>query len=173
MKMIDVFEHNPREQAERQLRWERFRRVKLVCGVVVAAVLVAASLAGCAADEAAQVDTAANDEAAAAAASANAGQDPQTNAVNGVVTATVSIDGTPYEVNVPDGSSVLDALEATGVTMDQTASATGAFVTAINGRANSSTQAWVYTVNGASAQVSAEYFSVSQGDTIAWDYVTF
>lgn len=99
-----------------------------------------------------------------------------------VVTATVEIDGTAgegesttYDVEVPEGSTVYDALVATGADVNASDSDYGMYVEGIDGLASGDygdMSGWMFEVNGEMAEVSCSELEVADGDEIVWTYVT-
>jgi hypothetical protein len=47
----------------------------------------------------------------------------------------------------------------------------GVFVKTINGLESSAEMAWIYFVNGESAQVAADQYSLNPGDVVEWKYL--
>ena len=98
------------------------------------------------------------------------------------VTATVEIDATAadgestsYDVEVEEGSTVYDALVATGVDVNASDSDYGMYVMGIGGLASGDygdMSGWTYEVNGEMAEVNCSELEVSDGDQIVWTYVT-
>ena len=48
----------------------------------------------------------------------------------------------------------------------------GVLIETINGVANSKDKAWIYFVNGKSANVGADKYQLKPGDTVEWKYIT-
>ena len=70
---------------------------------------------------------------------------------------------------------MLDALVATGLSVNATNSGFGAYVAAIGGLAEDPSKGawgWKYSVNGVDPQMSAGLYKLEDGDVIAWRYVT-
>ena len=115
-------------------------------------------------------------------AASSSAQDGASSQAAEQVDVSVSIDLTAadgdvetVEVSVPAGSTVLDATQATGFTMDVQDSDYGKFVNAINGVAtgdHGDTSGWLVALNGEDLAVAADKQEVSAGDEIAWRYVT-
>ena len=77
-------------------------------------------------------------------------------------------------VQIPEGGSVYDALNATGADVSARKSAYGLYIEGINGRFEfdeGPTSGWVYTVNGERTSSSCDKFEVKAGDEIVWSYV--
>lgn len=98
------------------------------------------------------------------------------------ITVSVSVDAslgggssTSVTVTVPQGSSVLDALEAAGYGVSTQNTQHGIYITGIGGVEASSRdrRGWVYAVNGVEPSYSAANYALSSGDSIAWAYVSY
>lgn len=98
------------------------------------------------------------------------------------ITVSVSVDAslgggssTSATVTVPQGSSVLDALEAAGYGVSTQNTQYGIYITGIGGVEASSRdrRGWVYAVNGVEPNYSAANYALSSGDSIAWAYVSY
>lgn len=98
------------------------------------------------------------------------------------ITVSVSVDAslgggssTSVTVTVPQGSSVLDALEAAGYGVSTQNTQYGIYITGIGGVEASSRdrRGWVYAVNGVEPNYSAANYALSSGDSIAWAYVSY
>ena len=98
------------------------------------------------------------------------------------ITVSVSVDAslgggssTSVTVTVPQGSSVLDALEAAGYGVSTQNTQYGIYITGIGGVEASSRdrRGWVYAVNGVEPSHSAANHALSSGDSIAWTYVSY
>lgn len=77
------------------------------------------------------------------------------------------------EVTVSDGSTVLQALEATGWDVQAEDSDYGKFVTSINGIANGAegeTSGWVYTVNDETVMEACDVCQLAAGDSVQWSF---
>ncbi|WP_304427213.1 DUF4430 domain-containing protein [uncultured Adlercreutzia sp.] len=82
-------------------------------------------------------------------------------------------EGKTIEVTVPDGATVLDALEATGWEVQSEDSEYGVFVTSINGIANGSegeASGWVYTVNNEQVMEGCDAKTLAAGDSVQWSF---
>ena len=79
-------------------------------------------------------------------------------------------------VQLPEGATALDALEATGLDYVVEDSQYGMFVSSINGLANGETSAtagWMYSLNGEMALESCDALVLSNGDLLTWEYAEF
>jgi hypothetical protein len=78
---------------------------------------------------------------------------------------------TEYHGEVSQGSTVLDALTACGIALEEE----GGFVTSINGTSQSPSENiyWMYYINGELSQVGAAEYAVQEGDTITWKLEKF
>ena len=77
-------------------------------------------------------------------------------------------------VSVPEGSTVLDALEAADMDAVVQDSQYGKYVDSIGGLAtgdHGSASGWVFTVNGESIMESADSCVLSDGDEVVWSYM--
>ena len=98
------------------------------------------------------------------------------------ITVTVTVDGSAVgagsssaSVALASGSSVYDALKATGVSINATDTQYGIYVAAIGGLAekdSDGTSGWMYSVNGVTIMTSCANYTLKDGDTIVWHYVT-
>ena len=98
------------------------------------------------------------------------------------ITVTVTVDGSAVgagsssaSVALASGSSVYDALKATGVSINATDTQYGIYVAAIGGLAEKEyggTSGWMYSVNGVTPMTSCANYTLKDGDTIVWHYVT-
>lgn len=68
-----------------------------------------------------------------------------------------------------DGKSAMDLLKD-NTKVEYTDSATGVFITSINGIVNSNKEFWMYSVNGVDATVAADKYITKSGDQIKWEY---
>ena len=110
-------------------------------------------------------------------ATAGAGQEQQA-----AIEATVEIDATAgegelssYDVELDEGSTVYDALVATGADVNASNSDYGMYVQGINGLAGGDfgdMSGWMFEVNGEMAEVGCSQLEVADGDVITWTYVT-
>ena len=76
-------------------------------------------------------------------------------------------------VEVADGSTVLDVLEASGVPFESSDGSYGAYVTSIDGRAAEGSSGWTYSVNGEEPTVGCGEYKVADGDVVVWEFVSF
>lgn len=79
-------------------------------------------------------------------------------------------------LELSEGATALDALEATGVEYVAEDSQYGKFVSSIGGVANGETSAtagWTYSVNGEMAMESCDVLVLSNGDSLTWEYSEF
>ena len=77
-------------------------------------------------------------------------------------------------VQIPEGSTVYEALNETGADVSARKSAYGLYIEGIDGRFEfdeGPTSGWVYTVNGERTSSSCDKFEVKSGDEIVWSYV--
>lgn len=83
-------------------------------------------------------------------------------------------DGTQFEVDVTQTHTVLEALEYVStkyaIPLETKQYDFGTMVMSINGYENTSDHAWIYYVNGAGADRSADQYTLSDNDTIEWKY---
>lgn len=75
------------------------------------------------------------------------------------------------ELSVAEGTTILEALQATELDITVVDGPYGAYVEAIGGIANEGTSGWTYTVNGEQIPRSADEATVNAGDSIEWSYV--
>lgn len=115
----------------------------------------------------------------------NSGSSSQSNSSSSddsIITVTVTVDGSlvgagssSASVSVAAGSSVYDALKATGVSVNATDTQYGVYVAAIGGLAEKEyggTSGWMYSVNGVTPMTSCANYILKDGDVIVWRYVT-
>ncbi len=98
------------------------------------------------------------------------------------ITVSVTVDGSAVgagsssaSVALAPGSSVYDALKATGVSINATDTQYGIYVASIGGLAEKEyggTSGWMYSVNGVTPMTSCANYTLKDGDTIVWHYVT-
>ena len=137
-------------------------------GAVFAALALAVGLAACG-------------TAPATGGSASSGTDAAQEQ-QATVSVSVTIDATAgegesstTEVDVPEGSTVYDALVATGADVNASDSDYGMYVQGINGLAGGDfgdMSGWMFEVNGEMAEVGCSQLEVADGDVITWTYVT-
>lgn len=78
------------------------------------------------------------------------------------------------DVNIADGGTVLNALEATGREYQTSGSAGSLEITSIGGLENGSdgeSSHWTYTVNGAEESESPDAFTLQDGDDLTFAFV--
>lgn len=102
---------------------------------------------------------------------------------HGYVTVTVSVTssavGNPVSsggtFTFNEGATVYDALCALGLSVNAHGSPYGTYVAAIGGLAekeHGSTSGWMYSVNGVPPKMACSSYVLSNGDSVAWYYVT-
>ena len=102
-----------------------------------------------------------------------------------VVTVTVSVTSAtvgdpvsagPVRFTFERGATALDALAATGLSVNASSSAFGgSYVSAIGGLAEDPSKGawgWKYSVNGVDPQMSSGLYALEDGDVVEWRYVT-
>lgn len=107
------------------------------------------------------------------------GQQPDPNAPQ--VTVTVEVDASSQEggakesaqVSVPEGASVMDALEATEFDYVVEDGQYGAYITSMMGIETGTNSGWVYSINGESGMEAADVAVVADGDVVTWEFMTF
>lgn len=107
------------------------------------------------------------------AASGSGASQPEASVASVTVTAPGDDGRTVYagSVEVAQGMTVLDALQATGLDVMVADSEYGAFVESVDGLANEGMKGWTYTVNGEMVQSSADKAEVAPGDAVEWSYI--
>lgn len=115
---------------------------------------------------------AASGEKGAATSSASGGQgSADSNA--GKITVSVSVNGSSHRVSLSQGATAYDALLATGASVSSGAyPGGGTWVTAINGLGEDASHGWTYKVNGSMPNVMSDRYTVHDGDSVVWGYVT-
>ena len=113
---------------------------------------------------------------AGSAQSAPAAADEQAISVEVVVDSSAADGSVTYTgtVELEDGATVLDALEATGLEAEVQDSEYGAFVNAIDGLATGAfgdASGWGYDLNGEMVMDSADVATVADGDVVTWTYL--
>ena len=93
-----------------------------------------------------------------------------------VISCTISVDDfcSDKVVEIKEGGSVYDALEASGADISARKSTHGLYVEGINGRFEfdeGPSSGWVYTVNEERPSVSCDEYEVETDDKIVWEYV--
>ena len=112
--------------------------------------------------------------ACSAAPSAPAeGQQPASGQPQASVSVTQRVGDGEKAVEVPDGSTVLDVLKASGVEFESSDGSYGAYVTSIDGKAAEGNSGWTYSVNGEQPTVGCGEYEVADGDVVTWEYVSF
>lgn len=152
---------------------------RAAAALMLALALAVGCLGGCT-QTTASTDSGSTAAATAPAGSASTGSaavsDDQQIAVQVVVDSSaadgsVSFDGT---VELAEGATVLDAIEATGLELDVQDSEYGAFVNAIGGLATGDAgdaSGWGYDLNGEMVMDSADVATVADGDVLTWTYL--
>lgn len=138
-------------------------------------------LAACTAALALALTVAACGGVPAAGGSGDAGAD-DAQEQQATVSVSVTIDATAAEgesttadVDVPEGSTVYDALVATGADVNASDSEYGLYVAGINGLAqldHGPMSGWLFTVNGEQVNEACSELEVADGDAVTWTYVT-
>jgi hypothetical protein len=116
------------------------------------------------------------------ATGAQSGSSSAQSTQNAKVRVTVTIDAradggssSSYTVSLDPGATAYDALVATGAGVNARSTAMGIYVAAINGYAEKDQggeSGWKYVVNGSYPNYSAGAYTLSDGDAVAWVYVT-
>ncbi len=116
------------------------------------------------------------------ATGAQSGSSSAQSTQNAKVRVTVTIDAradggssSSYTVSLDPGATAYDALVATGAGVNARSTAMGIYVAAINGYAEKDQggeSGWKYAVNGSYPNYSAGAYTLSDGDAVAWVYVT-
>lgn len=98
------------------------------------------------------------------------------------ITVSISVDGSAVgagssstNVTLPAGSTVFDALKATGVSYNASSTQYGLYVSSIAGLAekeHGSKSGWTYLVDGTMPMTSCSNYVLSGGESIVWRYVT-
>lgn len=154
----------------------------------LALALCAGLLAGCQGDDSAtsssSVEASASASTAASSATEATGSEASDEAGSeaAAIEVSLTIDATEGNgeksteaVSVTEGSTVLDALQASKHAVDTQDSAYGAYVVAIDGLASGDVadmSGWMVAVNGEDLMVSADSQEVQAGDSIEWRFVT-
>ena len=94
-----------------------------------------------------------------------------------VVVDSSAVEGAPVSfdaaVDLSEGATAYDALQATGLSVNVTESSMGSYVSAVEGLAagdHGDMSGWMYEVNGAEAEVAASAYVLSEGDSVRWYY---
>jgi hypothetical protein len=91
----------------------------------------------------------------------------------GKIAVSVSVNGSSHRVSVPQGATAYDALLATGASVSSGAyPGGGTWVTAINGLGEDASHGWTYKVDGSMPNVMSDRYTVHDGDSVVWSYVT-
>lgn len=100
---------------------------------------------------------------------------------NSALSVSVTVDGSAakgssFTVNlqVQEGTSVYDALLASGAGVNARSTSFGMYVAAINGlaeRDHGSQSGWVYSVNGVQPNYTSDAYVLHDGDSVVWMYV--
>jgi hypothetical protein len=79
------------------------------------------------------------------------------------------------QLDMASSTSVFDllkeALDARQITYETKTYNFGVFVSSINGQVSGSDKAWIYFVNGQSAQVAADKYVLKPQDVVEWKYI--
>ncbi len=111
-------------------------------------------------------------EKGAATSSASGGQG-SADANAGKITVSVSVNGSSHRVSLSQGATAYDALLATGASVSSGAyPGGGTWVTAINGLGEDASHGWTYKVDGSMPNVMSDRYTVHDGDSVVWSYVT-
>lgn len=113
------------------------------------------------------------------APSGGQGGSQESNYVTVSVSVTSSAVGNPVSsggsFTFNEGATVYDALCALGLSVNAHGSSYGTYVSAIGGLAEKQyggTSGWMYSVNGATPMTACSNYVLSNGDNVAWYYVT-
>ena len=100
---------------------------------------------------------------------------------NNALSVSVTVDGSAaqgssFTVNlqVQEGTSVYDALLASGAGVNARSTSFGMYVAAINGlaeRDHGPQSGWVYSVNGVQPNYTSDAYVLHDGDSVVWTYV--
>ena len=145
--------------------------LRMFAAFALAAMLCMGVLAGCAGGNDSAGQGSGNQETTQSS-DQNAAQSAPENAVS--VTVENSITGDTLasgSVELPEGATALDALQALPVEVTVEDSQYGAYVSAIDGVAGEGMQGWTFTVNGEMPPVSAGESVVEPGDAVVWSYI--
>lgn len=138
------------------------RSLRLLAAALLAAALSAGVLAGCSNSDDA------NQGGARPEATQSASEKAVTvSAVNTLTDETLASGA----VELPEGSTVLDALQALPVDVVVEDSQYGAYVSAVGDVVGEGMQGWTYTVNGEMLPVSAGEAVVQPGDVVEWTFI--
>ena len=113
------------------------------------------------------------------ASTGDQGSSQQPSYVTVTVSVTSSAVGNPVSsggtFTFNEGATVYDALCALGLSVNAHGSSYGTYVSAIGGLAEKQyggTSGWMYSVNGATPMTACSNYVLSNGDNVAWYYVT-
>lgn len=90
------------------------------------------------------------------------------------ISVSVSAGSRSATVSLPAGSTALDALRATGASVEWGSNPTGrggSWVYAIDGLGQEGSHGWTYAVNGRDPGVMSDQCVLSDGDVVVWSYV--
>ena len=139
---------------------------------LLVALVLACAVAGCSgaptATDSGSAASAGSQPVAAEAAKMTVAVTVDSSAADG----SVSFDG---EVELDEGATAYDALVATGLSINASDSQYGKYVEGIGGIAagdHGDMSGWMFDVNGEEAQSSCDQITLSEGDTVAFRYVT-
>ncbi|NLD19201.1 MAG: DUF4430 domain-containing protein [Clostridiales bacterium] len=76
-------------------------------------------------------------------------------------------------IQVPAGSSVLDATTLTVEVISEDSSDGSKYITSIGGLAATDSSGWVYEVNDKAIMESANVHKLSKGDELSWEYTSW
>ena len=159
--------------------WTSRASRRLMVGVALVAALATGALGGCTQTTADSGTGSAAGSAVAATGSAaveTAASGDAQIAVRVVVDSSAADGSVTYSdtVELDEGATVLDALQATGLEVEVQDSEYGAFVNAIGGLASfdfGDASGWGYDLNGEMVMDSADVATVSDGDVLTWTYL--
>ena len=136
---------------------------RVLFALALAAALGTGVLAGCSSDQGSSASSGSQDSAQQAPAS-----DVVTVTVGNTVTDETLASGA---VELPEGATALDALQALGVEAVVEDSSYGAYVSSINGVAGEGMTGWTFAINGEMPSVSADQAEVQPGDAVEWTFI--
>lgn len=167
-------------------------RLQRLFGLLIAAALCCVPLASCA-DNSQSTDTKADAPETTQSADASKGSEATTskdtsekaeetavgtNSDVAEITISVEVTGSFEDTTVESkgdytvaaGTSALEALQATDLTVTTEDSQYGAYVTSVDGLTAEGSNGWLYSVNGESPAVSAGDYELADGDTVVWSF---
>ncbi len=119
--------------------------------------------------------------AGSGATGSSAGSTGSSSADDGLVRVTLTVDGSAagwgsstVSLALSQGSTVYDALSASGASVNARSTAFGLYVAGINGLAefdHGGSSGWTYSVNGVEPSYTCDGYVLSSGDVIRWTYV--